>query len=149
MISGIIQHAAVNKRESHKLMADAEKLAKKYKLPEKRLWYLKVKAFGESGQWPQLRSLADSRAKPPIGFKPFARAAIKHDQATSEITRYIDRVQGAEERYDLYCEAKAWKKALDEATKLKDAGRVGNVRAICNSPETQQACDQILARLTS
>lgn len=148
-ISSMIKHASVNKRESHKLINDAEKLSRKYKMPERRLWYLKVKAFSDSGQWPQLRSLADSRAKPPIGYKPFALVAIQHDQSAAEITRYIEKVPGPEERYNLFCQGKIWKRAVDEAVKLKDIHRVANVRSICNDADVQRTCEQMMARLSS
>mmetsp|Transcript_15939 Transcript_15939/g.36638 ORF Transcript_15939/g.36638 Transcript_15939/m.36638 type:complete len:286 (-) Transcript_15939:566-1423(-) len=146
-IIALLKHASTNKRESHKLNADADRLAKKFRVPEKRLWHLKVKAYAESGQWPQLRSLGDSKAKPPIGFKPFARVAIQYDQGVTEITRYIDRVQVGEERYGLFCEAKLWKRAVEEAVKLKDPQRIMNVRSICNSADIQRMCDEMMGRV--
>jgi hypothetical protein len=111
------------------------------------LWHIKVKAFADSNQWSNLRILADSRSKPPIGFKPFARAAIKGKQSAAEVHRYIDRVTVPEERYDLFCEALQWKRALDEAAKMKDARRVLNVKTLCNSPELALLADQIMGRL--
>mmetsp|Transcript_17132 Transcript_17132/g.25327 ORF Transcript_17132/g.25327 Transcript_17132/m.25327 type:complete len:1041 (+) Transcript_17132:101-3223(+) len=148
-VVSIIRHAAVNKRESHKLLGDVDKLAKKFRMPEKRVWHIKVKAFAESGQWPQLRKLGDSKAKPPIGFKPFAMAAIQGKQSDPEIMRYIDRVTISEERYDLFCEAKLWKRALEEAGKLRDTRRVANVRSSCNSADIGQLADDMLNRLST
>jgi len=111
-INAVIRAASSNKRESNKLLEDADKIARKFRVPEKRMWHIKVKAFSESEQWPQLRILSDSKAKSPIGFKPFAMAAIRGKQSVGEIMRYIDRVSGSEERYDLFCEAGLWKKSL-------------------------------------
>jgi hypothetical protein len=148
-MTSIIRHAATNKRESHRLLGDVDKLAKKFRIPDKRLWYTKVKALAESEQWPQLRALGDSKAKPPIGFKPFAMAAIKGKQPVSEIMRYIERVTSPEERYDLFCEATLWKRALDEAGKLRDPRRVANVRSSCNSPEVQRLADDLLNKLST
>jgi hypothetical protein len=148
-IVAVINHAAVNKRESHRLFADVEKLAKKFRIPDKRLWYIKVKALSESNQWPQLRKLAESKTKPPIGFKPFAMAAIKGNQGIAEIMAYVERVTLSEERYDLFCEAKQWKRALDEAGKMRDSRRLANVRSSCNSPEVQRLADEMLNRLST
>jgi Vps16, C-terminal region len=114
---------------------------------EKRLWQIKVKAFADSDQWSNLRILGDSRSKPPIGYKPFARAAINGKQSSAEILRYIERVTVPEERYDLFCEASQWKKALEEAAKMKDARRIINVKSLCNSSELALQADQILGRL--
>jgi hypothetical protein len=147
-IFSMIKYAGVNREHARRILSDAEKIAKKYRVPEKRLWHVKVRAFGESDQWTQLRQLADSKVKPPIGFKPFALAVIKGMQTVSEIMRYVDRVPSPEERYDLFCEARLWKRALDEATtKLKDGRRVLHVRSLCNSPEIQQLCDELLSRM--
>lgn len=148
-IVSIIWHATVNKRESHRLLSDVDKLAKKFRIPDKRLWHIKVRAFADSGQWPQLRKLGDSKTKPPIGFKPFAMATIQGKQSDPEIMRYIDRVTVSEERYDLFCEAKLWKRALEEAAKLRDTRRIANVRSSCNSAEIEQLADDMLNRLST
>lgn len=146
-IFSIIRFAGINRREAHRILADAEKIAKKFRVPEKRLWHVKVRAFAESDQWANLRNLADSKTKPPIGFKPFALAAIKGKQGISEIMRYVDKVPQLEDRYDLFCEAKLWKLALEEAARLKDGRRVMHVRSLCNSLEIQKLCDQVMSRL--
>lgn len=146
-ISSVLHFAGTNEREKHRLMTDADKIAKKFRVPEKLLWHTKVKAFAETGQWGNLRTLADSKAKPPIGFKPFARAAIRGHQAANEIMRYIERVSDAEERFCLFCEASMWKRALEEAFKMKDEHRIMTVKASCNNSEYQMMADQLLARL--
>ena len=139
-ISSVIRYAGTKPREAHKLFSDAERLAKRYKVPEKRLWHIKVRAFSQSGQWANLRNLADSRQKNPIGLKPFAMAAIAGNQPLAEITRYIERVP-ADDRYDLFCEAKMWKKALEEAVAARDMNKIIHVRGLCNSLEIQQLCE--------
>jgi hypothetical protein len=146
-IASVIKFAATNVREQHRLLPDADKIAKKYRVPEKRFWHIKVKAFADSGQWSNLRIMSESKAKPPIGFKPFARAAINGKQSSNEILKYIERVSVPEERYDLFCEASLWKRALEEAGKLKDARRVLNVKTLCNSPEIQLMADEMMGRM--
>lgn len=42
--------ACVNVRETHKLLVEGEKLVKKFMVPVKRLWHVKVRAFAGSGQ---------------------------------------------------------------------------------------------------
>jgi hypothetical protein len=146
-IASVIHFAADNAREQHRLLGDADKLAKKFRVPEKRLWHIKVKAFADSEQWSNLRLLSESRTKSPIGFKPFARAAIRGKQNETEVMKYIDRVTAMDERYDLFCEATMWKKALEEAGKMRDGNRILNVKRLCNSDDIQMQADQMLARL--
>lgn len=146
-IASILRYAAMNEREANRLLTDAEKVAKKFRVPEKMNWHTKVRAFAETGQWVNLQKLADSKTKPPIGFKPFARAAIQGGRSSSEVLKYIDRVIAPEERFNLFCEAGIWKRALEEAFKLKDERRIIDVKSRCGSPELQMQADQMLARL--
>lgn len=41
-------------------------------VPDKRFWYVKVKALAASGQWEALRQFANEK-KSPVGYKPFAQ----------------------------------------------------------------------------
>ncbi|KAL3808465.1 hypothetical protein ACHAXA_000878 [Cyclostephanos tholiformis] len=147
-IMSIIKYAAVDPRSAHRLQSDFDRIAKKYKVPEKRQWCVKVRALSESGQWAALRNFAaDSRAKPPIGIRPFAQAVIKARQGQAEIMYYIDRMSDksdGEARYELFCEAGMWKKALEEAVKLSDGRKIANVKSMCNSPDIQRLCDKYI-----
>ena len=140
-IFNVLCYAAVKLREANKLLAESEKLAKKFKVPEKRLWHTKIRAFAATEQWNNMKYLAESRTKAPISYKYFAVAAIKNKRDVSDVLWYIQRVTDGEERYDLFCEAKFWKRALDEAKKLDDVRRVMHIRSVCNTPEIQQMCD--------
>jgi len=153
----IIKYAAVDPRSGHRLQSDFDRIGKKYKVPEKRQWYVKVRALSESGQWAALRNFAESRAKPPIGMKPFAQAAIYKRQGQAEIMYYIERMTDkadSEARYDLFCEAGIayqktqsewyWKKALEESVKLGDGRKIANVKSMCNSPDIQRLCDKYI-----
>jgi len=132
-IVSILKYAAVDPRSAHRLRTEADRIGRKYKIPEKRLWHLKVRALSESNQWPALRNLCDSRAKPPIGIKPFAQAVIKGRQGQVEIMHYIGLMTSdtdAEDRYDLYCEALMWSKAYDEAVRLGDPRKIAHVKSM-------------------
>jgi len=146
-IYSILCYASKNERDKNRLLSDADKVAKMFRVPEKMLWHTKVKAFSETGQWKNLLHLANSRTKSPIGFKPFARAAIKGRQPASDMLRYIERVSVPEERFSLYGEGGMWKKALEEAVKMKDRRRIIDVKARCNNPEIQLHAEQVLGTL--
>lgn len=143
----VLNYAATHVREQHRLLGDADKIAKKFRIPDRRLWHIKVKAFSESGQWSNLKILADSRSKSPIGFSPFARAAIRGNQPPSEILKYIERIPAPEERCDLLTDAGMWKRALEEAVRSRDLQRIQNIKSNCNSPELQMQADQALEKL--
>lgn len=146
-IEAILCYAAEDPNQASRLASEAERLCKKFRLAEKRIWFIKVDAFAKTGQWKALRTLGDSRAKSPIGFKPFALALLRGKQPVNDAVRYIDRCTQPEERYVLFCEAKVWKKALDEALQLKDPVRIMNVRSLCNDSEMQQLCERLALQL--
>jgi hypothetical protein len=54
-----------------------------------------------------------------------------------------DKTDG-EDRYNLFCEAGMWKKALEEALKLGDGRKIAHVKAMCNSPDIQRLCDKYI-----
>lgn len=140
-IYNVLCYAAVKLRDAKKLLHESEKLAKSFRVSEKLLWHTKIRAFAATEQWDYLRHLAESKTKPPISFKYFAMVAIKKGRDVSEILHYIRKVSDADERYDLFCEAKLWKHALDEAKKLEDTRRVMHIRSVCNDEEIQRLCD--------
>jgi len=147
-ITSVLQYAATQagSREQHRLFQDAAKLCRKFRMSDKRFWHIRVKAFAESDQWSNLRSMVENR-KPPIGYKPFARAAIKGKRPETEIMRYIDPITTPEEKYDLLCEASMWKEALAIAESLKDMRRVLNVKSLCNNPSLQLKAEEVMGRL--
>ncbi len=44
-------------------------------MPDKRFWYIKVKALAASGQWELLRQFANEK-RSPVGYKPFAQVIL-------------------------------------------------------------------------
>jgi DNA-binding transcriptional regulator/RsmH inhibitor MraZ len=62
------------------------RLAKKFKASDKMVWFVKINVYSRRQQWGMLAQLANS-AKSPVGYKPFAVAAIKHRQPPSEVEK--------------------------------------------------------------
>lgn len=153
-ISSVLRYAADSQdhREKNQLLADAEKLARKARMTQKRFWHIKVKAYSDGSCWVNLKDLADSR-QIPIGYKPFARAAIKGYQADDRdeyIQWFINKLNTIDEKFDLSCEAALWKEALRLAEKeLKDVRRVKLVKDRCNDKAIQLEADQALGRLAT
>jgi vacuolar protein sorting-associated protein 16 len=132
-------------REQYRLLQDADKLARKFRLSEKRFCHIKVQAFVKTDQWANLRSLAEKRS--PIGYKPFARAAINAKRPPEEILKFIRSISVPEERYDLLCEASMWKEALQLAVEMKDVRRLLNVKTRCNDDVLVNKANEEMAKL--
>jgi vacuolar protein sorting-associated protein 16 len=141
-----------DQREKQQLLADAEKLARKARMSQKRFWHIRVKAYADGGHWATLKDLADTR-QIPIGYKAFSRAAIKGyrgDSRDEYILSLIQKLSSAEEKFDMFCEASMWKQALSLAEKeIKDARRVKQVKDRCNDKALQLEADQALGRLAT
>ena len=54
--------------------AQANKLKKEFKVPDKRFWWIKVKALAESRNWVELDRFAKSK-KSPIGYEVGGRCS--------------------------------------------------------------------------
>ncbi|CAM9451824.1 unnamed protein product [Discosporangium mesarthrocarpum] len=129
------------------LMGEAAQLQKRLRVPDKRFWHLKIKALASSGQWDALRSFCAER-KSPVGYKPFAVACMRHGQPARETEQYIDKVQQAEDRYDLYIEMGLWEKAAETATRLKDPRRIAEVHNLAVTVDGGRAEDAATSRIT-
>lgn len=54
----------------------------------------------------------------------------RHQLPFSEIEQYIERITEAEDKYRLYMELKVYWKAVEVAHKLKDRGKLNDVRLL-------------------
>lgn len=66
-------------------------------MPDKRYWYIKIKALAASGQWEALKQFANDR-KSPVGYKAFAQACIEYKQPSGAVEVYIDRITQLEDK---------------------------------------------------
>ncbi|CAM9620876.1 unnamed protein product, partial [Laminaria digitata] len=74
------------------LLAEASALQKRLRVPDKRFWYIKIKALASVGDWEALRKFGAER-KSPIGYKPFALACMRNSKSgllNDDSERYID-----------------------------------------------------------
>lgn len=126
------------------------RVAKKFKASDKMLWFIRISVLSRRGQWAALSALANSASatnRNPVGYKPFAEAALRHRQPHSEVEKYIDKCAAAEERFDLYVEISSWRKAFDCAKSLRDVARITEVLANCRDLALEKACQEALAKL--
>lgn len=153
-IASIFRYAAasLDQREKNQLVADAEKLARKARMTQKRFWHVKVNAYADGGHWTSLKELAETR-QIPIGVKPLACAAIKgyhDDNREAYVQFFIQKLSSTEEKFEMLCEASLWKQALHVAEKeMKDMRRVKQVKDRCNEKSLQLEADQALGRLAT
>jgi hypothetical protein len=119
---------------------------RKFKVPEKRFYHLKVKAMAETQQWKHLYELSLER-KQPIGFKPFAEACLREGNPL-EAERYITRIPQFEERFDMFLANSNWQQAAEVASKMKDLDRMQQLRMVCTDAAVSVQIDQMMQQLS-
>ena len=113
---------------------------------KKQIWMLRIQAYANDGQWALLWRLADEK-KNPVGFRPFALAAIRHHQPASELGKYVERITPVEERLDIAMDQKLWDCAVDAAVKLRDANALETIARRCHDEDLQTEISRSLAKL--
>ena len=112
----LIALAARRPHDAGELMAEAAKLQKKFKIPDRRFWHVRIRALATSGQFDIMRRFA-SETKPPVGYRPFIKACLAHGQPR-EAEHYIAKLP-ANERAAAYLGIKSFKLAYAALTNPK------------------------------
>ncbi|XP_057368312.1 vacuolar protein sorting-associated protein 16 homolog isoform X2 [Daphnia carinata] len=109
---------------------ETEEMVKKFKVPERRLWWLKVTTFAEIGDWAELEKLSRLK-KSPIGYEPFVDVCLQYNNIT-EAQRYLPKV---EEHLSIkyYVKAKLYTEAAQIAFQRRDTEALHYVQSRCSS----------------
>jgi hypothetical protein len=76
----------------------AEKLKAEFKVSDRKFFWLKLRAFGSSGQWAELLALAKSKKTSPLGsFGPFLDICLEHGEKGQAI-KFLPMLQTQEAR---------------------------------------------------
>ncbi|BGP40027.1 Vacuolar protein sorting-associated protein 16 [Rhodotorula kratochvilovae] len=99
----------------------AEKLRGEFKVPDKRYWYLKLRALIALRDWDALDAFAKSK-KSPIGYEPFVLELIRAG-AHRQAVRFVERCE-ARERVELFIRAGEWEAAGREDLRSRAPNKV-------------------------
>ncbi|PKK73317.1 vacuolar protein sorting-associated protein 16 [Rhizophagus irregularis] len=124
----------------------ANKLKSDFKIPDKRFWWIKLKALVEMRDWPELERLSKSK-KSPIGYEPFVEECIKAIQH-KEAIKYITKCDPAV-RPGLFIKIGDFKAAGQEALALKDIQLLREIQSKCTDQIIAQELDAYIAQLSS
>ncbi|KAI8983029.1 Vps16, N-terminal region-domain-containing protein [Pilobolus umbonatus] len=124
----------------------ASKIKTDFKVPDKRFWWIKLRALVEVRDWENLEKFSKSK-KPPIGYEPFVEECIKAKQY-QEANKYILKCDPAV-RPMLFIKIGAFKEAGEQAYLNKDVDGLRQVRAKCTNHIVAQELDSLLAQLNA
>eukprot|EP00743_Colponemidia_sp_Colp-15_P004235 GILK01004569.1.p1 GENE.GILK01004569.1~~GILK01004569.1.p1 ORF type:complete len:820 (-),score=138.43 GILK01004569.1:154-2613(-) len=120
----------------------ATKLKSDFKVPDKRFWYLKVRALAELGDWEALEQFAKEK-KSPIGYQPFIEACLSRKNV-SEASKYIPRLDKPEQRMDAYEQIGYWREAAEASFQTKNMEVVAKLKERCPERPVQMYIEQRL-----
>ena len=101
----------------HNKLDIADSMAKNFKVPDARLWKIKIKALVEAGMYDELNVFSNKRS--PIGYSPFVDACAEKKN-THEAAIYLQKMKNEEERMQVAMKWKMYEHAFSSAVKLKN-----------------------------
>jgi len=111
VISELIQEGHMNK---------AQKLKSDFKVPDKRFWWIKLKALAAADKWNELDKFSKEK-RSPIGCEPFVQVCLEHGRLP-EARRFIaEKIDKPSVRAEYYMRMEDWKAATENAVLAKDA----------------------------
>jgi hypothetical protein len=94
----------------------ASKVRSEFKMPDKRFWWIKLRALVEIRDWEGVATLAKSKS--PIGYEPFVEECVKTRQF-GEASKYIMKCD-AHLRAGLFLKIEYYLDAAEQAFQQKD-----------------------------
>jgi len=123
----------------------AQKLKTDFKVPDKRYWYLKLKALATASRWSELEKFCKEK-RPPIGYAPFVQICIDHDRQDHAL-QYIRMIDKPAQRAELYIKVGDYRAALTDSVAAKDTKLLQTLMS--KTRDDQQLNDQVRSHLQS
>lgn len=141
-----IQIFCMASRKDPKLLVHANAFAKKFKVPDKCFYRVKIRALVRTRQWDALHKFSNEKKNPPCGFKPFALACYNADKKTLA-DEYAARISSLEEVFECLIYMESWHKALDLAVKQRDPEKLSTIRNQCTDTDIHNLVDKSAVQL--
>ena len=129
------------------LQTESVKLQRRFKIPDKRYYVLKIRALAASGQIELLRCFAVEK-KSPVGYRPFVDACIENGYAPGQCAAFVSRLS-LEEKFNYYMQSRLFERALEVAVRMKDRSRLDEIRSICRDDAIESLCSRHIDRLAA
>ncbi|KAK7877787.1 hypothetical protein WMY93_031547 [Mugilogobius chulae] len=116
------------------LHKQAEQVSRDFRVPDKRFWWLKLRALAEKHDWDELDKFSRSK-KSPIGFLPFVEVCVKN-QNLPEAKKYLVKVS-PEQRVKACLLLGDLEGAADAAIERRNEAEMGAVLSRCPASNRQ------------
>ncbi|XP_006874900.1 PREDICTED: vacuolar protein sorting-associated protein 16 homolog isoform X2 [Chrysochloris asiatica] len=118
----------------------AEQLARDFRIPDKRLWWLKLTALADLEEWEELEKFSKSK-KSPIGYLPFVEICMKQHNKY-EAKKYASRV-GPEQKVKALLLVGDVAQAADVAIEHRNEAELSLVLSHCTGATDGPTADKI------
>ncbi|KAK1337318.1 hypothetical protein QTO34_001944 [Cnephaeus nilssonii] len=118
----------------------AEQLARDFRIPDKRLWWLKLTALADLEDWEELEKFSKSK-KSPIGYLPFVEICMKQHNKY-EAKKYASRV-GPEQKVKALLLVGDVAQAADVAIERRNEAELSLVLSHCTGATDGATADKI------
>nr|KAF6359287.1 VPS16 core subunit of CORVET and HOPS complexes [Pipistrellus kuhlii] len=118
----------------------AEQLARDFRIPDKRLWWLKLTALAALEDWEELEKFSKSK-KSPIGYLPFVEICMKQHNKY-EAKKYASRV-GPEQKVKALLLVGDVAQAADVAIERRNEAELSLVLSHCTGATDGVTADKI------
>ncbi|XP_054579693.1 vacuolar protein sorting-associated protein 16 homolog isoform X4 [Eptesicus fuscus] len=118
----------------------AEQLARDFRIPDKRLWWLKLTALADLEDWEELEKFSKSK-KSPIGYLPFVEICMKQHNKY-EAKKYASRV-GPEQKVKALLLVGDVAQAADVAIERRNEAELSLVLSHCTGATDGVTADKI------
>nr|KAF6472871.1 VPS16 core subunit of CORVET and HOPS complexes [Molossus molossus] len=118
----------------------AEQLSRDFRIPDKRLWWLKLTALADLEDWEELEKFSKSK-KSPIGYLPFVEICMKQHNKY-EAKKYASRV-GPEQKVKALLLVGDVAQAADVAIERRNDAELSLVLSHCTGATDGATADKI------
>ena len=123
----------------------ASKMAKSFGVPDKRYWWLKIRALAELNAWEALEKFSKDKT-PPTGYEAFCDACLAQNNRV-EAVKYAKKIKNIESKIKWLCRLEEWAEAYMVARDAKDADLLRQVRSVCIDPRVNGQIDNQLQNM--
>ncbi|KAL7422143.1 Vacuolar protein sorting-associated protein 16 [Cryptotrichosporon argae] len=123
----------------------AERVRADWKVPDKRWWWVKLKALAANHDWEGLEAFAKSR-KSAIGYEPFVTHLLALTPPQPQRAAAFVARCDARARPDLYARCGEWGRAAEAARERGDRAKLDELRRAAPAGLAQREVDDVVRR---
>lgn len=124
----------------------ASKIKSDFKVPDKRYWWIKIKALIQIKDWVSLEKFAKEK-KSPIGYTPFVDECLQIGEI-KEAEKYIPMIQDPQQRVEYYMLIGNYTEAAKIAHSIKNINLLMEIKNKTNNPKLLSQIESFISQLS-